>query len=59
MCVYIGGMVDDLELTVANFDKDSTTTSMTKRLATEIAFHNEILEWVSLHLISLIDTTNN
>ena len=42
MCIYIGGMVEDLKLTLAELKEDSTTT--TNRLSTEIAFHNQLLE---------------
>lgn len=42
MCLFIGGMADDLEQTFIKLEGDRKT--MTKQISAEIAFHNEILE---------------
>lgn len=42
ICIYIGGMVEDLKLTLAELEGDSDT--ITNRLFDEIAFQNDIFE---------------
>lgn len=42
MCIYIGGMVENIKQTLAEIEEDSD--SMAQRLSTEIAFHNQLLE---------------
>lgn len=41
-CIYIGGMGKDLKETLAGLDGDSR--ELTRRLCTEIAFHNHLME---------------
>lgn len=45
-CFYIGGMVEDLKLTLAELKADSDT--ITDRLLAEILFHNQLLEYAIL-----------
>ena len=42
MCIYIGGMVEDLKLTISELDAGSDTFA--NQLSSEIAFHIQVLE---------------
>lgn len=42
MCIYTGGLEDDLKMTLNEMQGD--TQKMTEGISTTIAFHNDILE---------------